>query len=108
MIDERFGEGQPSLDGHGQGDASGAEAESTPKDADAAKVRSQDPSAGHVELQVHLDGAARHGQQVVPRQALEHQRLTLVARRLVPSQNDQSADVTGDAQHVKHGQQRLQ
>ena len=34
-------------------------------------------------------------------------RLTLVARRLVPSQNDQSTDVTGDAQHVKHGQQRL-
>lgn len=107
LIDERFGESEPSLDGHGQRHGPGSQSESAPEDADAAEVGREDPSAGHVDLQVHLDGAARHGQQVVPRQTLEHQRLSLVARRLVPSQHDQRRYVAGDAQQVKHRQQRL-
>ncbi|EFX84684.1 hypothetical protein DAPPUDRAFT_99565 [Daphnia pulex] len=59
---DRFGESEPSLDGHG------SESEGAPEDADAAEVGREDPSAGYVELQVHLDGAARHSQQVVSRQ----------------------------------------
>lgn len=40
LIDERFGQSEPSFDGHGECDASGAQSEGAPEDADAAKILS--------------------------------------------------------------------
>lgn len=107
LIDERFGECKPAFDGHGQRNGSGSQSKCAPKDAYAAEIRGQHPSAGHVELQVHLNGTARHGEKIIPRQTFEHERLTLVARRFVASQHNQRRNVAADAQHVKHRQQRL-
>lgn len=107
MVDERLGEREPALDGHGERHAAGAEAERAPEHAHAAKVRREHPRARQVDLQVHLDGAAGDREQVVPRQALEHERLALVARRLVAPEDHERARVPRDAEDVEHGEQGL-
>lgn len=100
LVKERFGEGQPALDSHYDGHATGTETEEPPQHAEPTRphvVAGLRPRARHGQLDQH----AGQRYAIVGGQAPQHETVFLVAAGPGPVEYEQRQQVAEYAEHVR-------